>query len=166
MYYGGRVSNVKKADTVIVLGAAQQNGTPLPMFKARLDRAEELYRKGYASSIIVTGGKSAETEVSDASVAQAYLVHNSIAADDVFIEERSRTTLENLMFSQEIMRKNRLESALLVSHDFHLMRAQQMAKGLGMTTASVPVQTKSSLTKLNYATREVIVYIAYFLFNI
>lgn len=166
IYHGGRVSDIPKADTIIVLGAAQWNGTPSPMFKARLDRAAELYGQGYAPSIIVTGGKPAHAPSSDAVAGKTYLVGGGIPADRIFVEERSRTTLENLVFSKEIMREQRYASALLVSHDFHLMRAQRMARDLGIATIPASVKTKSRAPKLRYAFREAIVHIAYLLFRI
>ena len=48
-----------QADTLLVMGAAQYNGTPSPAFARRLDRAFELYQDGCASAVIVTGGKQA-----------------------------------------------------------------------------------------------------------
>lgn len=166
IYRHGVVSDIPKADTIIVLGAAQWDGAPSPIFQARLDLAHKLYTQGYATSIIVTGGKIIENPQSDSSVGKAYLIRNGINADRIFTEEHSRTTLQNLISAREIMESQNLQSAILISHDFHMMRAQQMAKGLGMTVFPAPTKTKDKLSKLRYATREAVMHIAYIFFHI
>src|SRR6266542_3686337 len=47
----------RPADAIVVLGAAQFNGTPSPVFEARLDHAIALYNEGLAPYLVVTGGK-------------------------------------------------------------------------------------------------------------
>ena len=46
----------RPVDAIVVLGAAQYNGRPSPVLRARLDHALGLYREGYAPLIVVTGG--------------------------------------------------------------------------------------------------------------
>lgn len=166
IYRQGAVSDIQKADAILVLGAARWNDRPSPIFQARLDRAHELYTQGYATTIIVTGGKTPETVRSDSSIGKEYLIQRGIKADGIFIEEHSRTTRQNLIFAQEIMEAQNLQSALLVSHDFHMIRAKDMSDDLGMIVFSAPVKTKNQLTKLRYAIREAGMYIANKLFQI
>lgn len=166
IYRYGAVSDLQKADTIIVLGAAQWNGNPSQIFQARLDRARELYKQGYAASIIVTGGKTMENINSDSSVGKEYLAQRDISADLIFVEECSRTTLQNLMFAQKIMKARDLRSAILISHDFHMARAERMAQDLGITAFPAPVKTQSELAKLRYAAREAVMHIAYTFFHI
>ena len=166
IYRHGTSSDIRKADTLIVLGAAQWNGEPSPIFQARLDRARELYVQGYATAIIVTGGKTPGTANSDSSIGKEYLVKKGVAPHHIFTEDYSRTTLQNLIFAQEIMGAQKLQSALLISHDFHMMRAKEMADDLGMLVFPAPVETENQLIKLRYAIREANMYIAYKLFQI
>ena len=166
VYRQGFRSDIQKADTIIVLGAAQWNNEPSPMFQARLHRARELYRQGYATSIIVTGGRAPGAAASDSSIGKTYLARLGIPANRIYIEEWSRTTLQNLIFAHEIMEAQSFRSALLISHDFHIMRAGRMAHDLGAIAFPAPVQTENPVIKLRYAMRELFLYPAYLLLHI
>src|SRR5213595_3032223 len=62
------------ADAIAVLGAAQYNGRPSPVFKARLDHAAALYQRGLAPVILVTGGVGTGDTVSESEVGRRYLL--------------------------------------------------------------------------------------------
>src|SRR5437016_3313155 len=62
------------ADAIVVLGAAQYNGRPSPVLKARLDHAYELYKKGLAHAIITTGSYGPDPNFSEAQGSTKYLV--------------------------------------------------------------------------------------------
>src|SRR5512132_2711990 len=57
VWWAARQDDTRRSDAIVVLGAAQYNGTPSPVFKARLDHAADLYREHVAPLIVVTGGK-------------------------------------------------------------------------------------------------------------
>lgn len=166
IYHQGSFSDIRQADVIIVLGAAQWNGEPSPVFQARLDHAHELYVQRHAALILLTGGRAAETTASDSSVGKTYLMWRGTPADQILNEDQSRTTLQNLTLAREMMQPLSLRSALLVTHDFHMMRARRMARDLNMNVFPVPVSTKSSSIKLWYAAREMAVYAAYVLLGI
>ena len=166
IYYRGNISDIQKADAIIVLGAAQWDGKPSPIFQARLDQAQKLYAAAHAPRIIVTGGKTPRNTIADSRAGKDYLAQHRVNPDDVFTEDESRTTLQNLMFAREIMKTRQFRSAILVSHDFHMMRARHMAKDLGIIVFAAPVKTKNQFAKLQYAAREAAVYAAYLLFHI
>src|SRR5918996_906535 len=60
------------ADAIVVLGAAQYNGTPSPIFKARLDQAAYLYEQGFSRTVIVTGGKRAGDRFTESEAGELY----------------------------------------------------------------------------------------------
>src|ERR1700704_1195798 len=62
------------ADAIVVLGAAQYNGRPSPVFRARLDHAATLYQRGLAPTVLVTGGVGAGDTVSESDVGRRYLL--------------------------------------------------------------------------------------------
>ena len=70
-----------RADAIVVLGAAQYNGVPSPVFKARLDHARFLYNNGYSHTVIVTGGKEPGDNFTEAQAARKYLESQGIPAD-------------------------------------------------------------------------------------
>src|SRR5437870_11447235 len=69
------------ADAIAVLGAAQYNGRPSPVFKARLDHAATLYLRGYAPVVLVTGGVGARDSLSEAEVGRTYLRNVGVPAE-------------------------------------------------------------------------------------
>jgi len=69
------------ADAIVILGAAQYNGRPSPVLKARLDHALELYNKGYVHAVITTGGYGPDPNFSEAHVSAKYLEQQGVDAE-------------------------------------------------------------------------------------
>ena len=65
-------------DAIVVLGAAQYNGRPSPVLRARLDHALELYREELAPLVVVTGGVGRGDTTSEAAVGRRYLVAHGV----------------------------------------------------------------------------------------
>ena len=166
VYRQGSLEEVRSADAIVVLGASQWNGAPSPVFRARLDNALQLYKGGYAPLIILTGGKGAGDAVSESQAGKEYLMRRGIDGSVILIEEQSRTTLQNLRYTAALLRGRNLNTILLVSHDFHMMRAKAMAIDLGMTAFSAPVKTKNGIEKFKYSAREAWVYLLFLVFNV
>src|SRR5512134_321132 len=82
----------RPVDAIVVLGAAQYNGKPSPVLRARLDHALGLYREGLAPEIVVTGGIGDGDRVSEATVARQYLVANGVPATAVVVRPEGRST--------------------------------------------------------------------------
>src|SRR5919106_7038162 len=82
------------ADAIVVLGAAQYNGTPSPIFKARLDQAAYLYKEGFSRTVIVTGGKQEGDQFTEAEAGELYLVERGVSSDHILNENNGRTSLE------------------------------------------------------------------------
>jgi hypothetical protein len=61
------------SDAIGVLGAAEYDGRPSPVFRARLDHASELYKRGIAPLIITLGGTGGD-EFSEGAVGREYLM--------------------------------------------------------------------------------------------
>src|SRR5436853_6982033 len=71
------------SDAIAVLGAAQYNGRPSPVFRARLDHAAALYQRGLAPVVLVTGGVGARDTLNEANVGRDYLVRLGLPSDAV-----------------------------------------------------------------------------------
>jgi uncharacterized SAM-binding protein YcdF (DUF218 family) len=166
VYRHGEQEDRGEADAIVVLGAAQWHGKPSPMFQARLDRAYMLYQSGYASFIFITGGVGAGSTISDAHVGKEYLVSKGVDEHTILIEEKSRTTWQNLNQVKSVFDTKQFNTMLLVSHDFHIMRAKKMARDLGMEIHVAPVRTNNALGKFGFVTREAGLYLVYLLFEI
>lgn len=125
----------KKSDVIIVLGCAVYGKTPSPFFKERLDEALRLYKEGYGKYIIVSGGKGPGENISEAEAGKEYLLKNGIPQKIILTDDKSFSTYENLLFSKEIMDKNSLKTAIIISNKFHLKRASVIAKRIDINAS-------------------------------
>ncbi len=134
-------SKGKPSDTIIVLGAAVWNGQPSPALRERLDVALQLWKDGMAGSVIASGGVGLEP-VSEGEVMKRWLVERGVPAEVIHVEDRSVNTYENLTFSQDIMKRHGMESAILVTHGFHSLRSSLQARAIGLDATVEPVQIR------------------------
>ncbi|MCR8641643.1 YdcF family protein [Paenibacillus sp. N1-5-1-14] len=130
----------KPSDCMIVLGAAVWDGKPSPAMRERLDIAIQVYNEKLSEFIIVSGGKGADEEISEAEAMKTYLVDKGIPASNVILEDQSRNTFENLSNSKKIMEDHQFENAILVTHGFHALRASMMANAIDIRSTVEPVQ--------------------------
>ncbi len=138
---GGR-DDSRPADAIVVLGAAQYNGRPSPLFQARLDHAIQLYEDGIAPILIVTGGKGlAGDVVSEAEVARAYAIEHGVPAEAILVEDRGTNTLESLKTVGTMLREQSLDTAVFVSDRTHMLRVLRMARDQGVTAYGSPTTT-------------------------
>src|SRR5213596_1285877 len=79
----GAHDEARSADAIAVLGAAQYNGRPSPVFRARLDHAATLYQRGLAPVVLVTGGVGAHDSLNEANVGRDYLTRLGLPDDAV-----------------------------------------------------------------------------------
>jgi len=121
-----------------VLGRELAGDAVTPVFAKRLDHARDLLAAGWAPRLIVSGGCTGTARRSEAAAGRDYLVARGVATDRIWIEERSRFTLENLFYVRAALRERGLRRLLLVSDPLHLARATAMARGLGLDVACSP----------------------------
>lgn len=137
----GTVDQATKADCIIVLGSAIEDDRPSPVFEQRIQHGIQLHKKGFASTIVFTGGIGDRERYSESRIAQNYAIENGIPASQILIEEQSRTTQQNLAEAQAIMQHKQFKSAIIVSDPLHMKRSILMAQDLGMTVFSSPTPT-------------------------
>ena len=130
-----RTDEVRTADAIVVLGAAQYNGNPSPVFQARLDHAQYLYEEELSRTIIVTGGKRAGDRFSEADAGSSYLESLGIPPEAIMTEAEGTTTLESLRNVAEMTDGTGIESVLLVSDPLHSERIKTIASDLGFDPA-------------------------------
>ncbi len=166
-----REDEVHSADVIVVMGAAQYNGDPSPVFKARLDQAAYLYEEDLSDTVIVTGGKRPGDRHTEAGVAEEYLVEeHGISEDSILQEPEGNTTFESLTRVREIAQGEGLDTALLVSDPMHSERVKRMASDLGFdetyaSWASYERLDRSRETKAKELLHEVTALLVYELFN-
>lgn len=149
------------ADVIVVLGAAQYDGRPSPVLKARLDHAVELYKQGMAPRLLFTGGRREGDAVSEAISGQRYSVKQGVPNKAILLEGTSRTTLASIRGTALLLRTDTVSvrpRVLLVSDPFHMLRLTVLAWLYGMKpmpspTRTSPISARQSVT-LEYIVRE------------
>lgn len=120
----GQTDRAQPADVIIVLGAGlKRDLTPSAGLIRRAERGAELWKAGYAPAIICSGGHAQWAERSEADACAEVLRENGVPAAAIVLEEGSRSTEENALYSHEIMNTRGWTSALVVSEGYHLLRA-------------------------------------------
>ena len=135
------------ADAIVVLGAAQYDGRPSPVFRARLDHAAYLYREQFSARVIVTGGKRPGDRFTEAEAGRAYLTQQGIPEEDITGEDDGRTTLQSLRQVRRIAVEEDIDSVLLVSDPLHSERIKRMASDLGFDEAYASWASYSQLQR-------------------
>ncbi len=127
------------SDAIVVFGAAEYDGRPSPVFRARLDHALELYRHGIAPLLITLGGAGGD-EYSEGSVGREYLMSRGVAEQNIIAETESRNTEESARRVAVIARANGLRRLVIVSDGTHLFRIHAIcaADGLDVLTSPRP----------------------------
>jgi vancomycin permeability regulator SanA len=148
------------ADAIVVLGAAQYDGTPSPVFKARLDHAVYLYEQDFSDTVIVTGGKQQGDRFTEAEAGSIYLVDRGIPSDAIMQEEDGKSTLQSMRNVKELTEGGDIQSLLLVSDPLHSERIKRIAHDLGFeesyaSWASYQELNRSRATKAKELVREV-----------
>jgi len=147
----GDVDEARKADAIVVLGAAQFNGQPSEVFEARLEHAVELWKEGLAPYLIVTGGKLPADVTTEAATARAWAIAHGVPKEAILGEDHGRNTLESLENVVPILQAHDLHSVVFVSDRTHMLRVLRMASDLGVTAWGSP--TATSPTDLDSARR-------------
>ena len=137
----GRRDETPRSDAIVVLGAAQYDGRPSPVLRARLDHAIDLYEAGVAPVIIMTGGQAPGDTVSEAVVSRRYAVRRGVPADAILMERGGMTTVESMEAVGRLMRSREMHSAVLVSDPFHMLRLKLLARQVGFRGYTSPTRT-------------------------
>lgn len=135
-------------DAVVVLGAAQYDGVPSPVFQARLDHAAELYRDGAAPTVVVTGGGQPEDRFTEGTVGYRYLRDQGIPDEDLVVIVDGSNTWESLAAARRPLAEAGLESVLLVSDPYHNLRLLGTADDLGLDAHVDATDSGSSFGRL------------------
>jgi vancomycin permeability regulator SanA len=128
------------ADAIAVFGAAEYDGRPSPVYRARLNHALSLFHRGIAPLIITLGGNGGD-QYNEGTVGRQYLVGMGVNDGDIIAETESRSTSESASRIAVIARANGLNRLVIVSDGTHLFRIHAIcaAEGLEVLTSPRPV---------------------------
>ena len=135
---GAAAKDPEPSATVVVLGCRVYGERPSRMMVARLKAAQKYLEENPESSCILSGGRGADEDISEAECMYRYLVNNGISPERLYKEDKSTSTRENLLFSKEIIESEGLtEHIAIATNEFHEYRAQRIAEMLGIESGAV-----------------------------
>jgi uncharacterized SAM-binding protein YcdF (DUF218 family) len=161
-------ARIEHADAILVLGAAQYNGRPSPVFAGRLEHAQLLYEQGRASTVVVLGGGKPGDRSTEAEAGKAYLLEHGLPDSAVVALPEGSTTLESLQAAAAYLDERGLRTAFLVSDPWHNLRIRRMASDLGIqgyVSATWQSAARSEQTRSEGYLREVFAYLYYRVFG-
>ena len=150
LYYGHTRSH-EKADVILVLGAGLNGREISSTLKARLDTALDAHREQPNIPIIVSGGQGPRESTTEAQAMADYLIKHGVSANLIKKESKSSDTFENFRFSKKLFPEN--AKVLVITNNFHMMRAMYIAKKAGLDAYRYPSPAHLP-TSFNFHIRE------------
>ena len=141
VWAAARRDDARPADAIIVLGAAQFDGRPSKILAARLDHAIDLYRRGIAPIVVVTGGKQPGDRFTEASASATYLHDHQVPESAILRETQGRTSWQSLAAAARFLKERHLDRVVLVSDPYHSARIEDVAHEVGLKATTSPTRT-------------------------
>ena len=139
--YVGNTSSNATADVIVVMGAAQYDGTPSPQLAARLDHALELFQQGRAPIIAVTGGNKPGDRYTEAESSAKYLVSRGVPEVAIIGEDRGRSTWESVSLLKDRLDSDGIRFLIVVTDPYHTQRTLLSFREAGFHAVGSPTQT-------------------------
>lgn len=137
----GRADQVRPVDAIVVMGAAQYDGTPSPQLAARLDHVVALWPAGIAPLVVVTGGNQPGDRFTEAAASAAYLIERGIPASAIVEESTGTTTDESMQGVAALLEERDLDTVLIVTDPYHALRSRLIAESVGLDAYVSPTTT-------------------------
>lgn len=128
-------------EAIVVLGAAQWDGRPSPVLRARLEHAHSLWKQGHAPWLVVTGGVGSGDTTSEAAVGKRFLTQLGVPEEKVLMEAEGRTTEQSMRGVADTLKTRGIKRVLLVSDPFHMLRLEVVARSYGLAPRTSPTRT-------------------------
>ena len=139
-------------DCILVLGCrVYEDGTPSHMLEDRLRRSVELYRAGAAPKLLMSGDHG-QREYDEVGAMKQYALAEGVSSQDVFMDHAGFSTYESLYRAKEIFG---VEKVIIVTQEYHLHRALQIARALGLEAYGVSADYRSYTGQLMRDIREI-----------
>ncbi|MCP5029257.1 MAG: YdcF family protein [Actinomycetia bacterium] len=148
VWLASRADDARPSQAIVVLGAAQYDGEPSPVLRARLDQAAGLYRDGMAPIVAVTGGGQTGDRTTEAKTGYDYLRDLGVPDDRLRLEVQGTTTWESLAATRRFLAAEGITEVILVSDPYHSLRLRGMADELGLNAVMSPAATPAPLKSL------------------
>lgn len=154
VWQASRRDSARPAQAIIVLGAAQYNGVPSPVLKARLDHAAALYEAKVAPIIVLTGGRAPGDRYTEASAGAGYLTRSGVPESALQLESQGRNSWQSLAAAAHFLRAEHITKVVLVSSPYHSLRVERIADEVGLDGHASPAKDAPDKVTLGHLTHE------------
>jgi vancomycin permeability regulator SanA len=158
VWYVAREDVRTHSDAILVLGAAQFNGTPGDVLAWRLQHALTLFRDGVAKHIVTVGGNQPGDKYTEAGSGVAWLSQHGVPANDLVGVRTGNDTLQSMVAAGKEFRKRGWHTAVIVTDPPHSLRSRTMARANGIDAVTSPTRSGPTVysrdTQLHYIVRE------------
>ena len=130
-----RLPRKRRFDYIIIHGAGLKGEEPTPLLRGRIDKALELWKAQGAHAILIpSGGQGSDEVISEAEAMARYLSSRGVPQDSILLEDRSTTTMENLLFAKHLLEARGLGAyrCAFVTSDYHVFRTSLYASKVGL----------------------------------
>lgn len=144
-------------DAIVVLGAAQYDGRPSPVYRARLDHAKELFDAGIAGTVVTVGGGQPGDRTTEGAAGRDYLADKGIALGKLVAVDTGNDTLASLRATAAVLQNRGWNAVVLVTDPAHAFRAALIAADVGLRVTESPVRKGPATApelQLRYYARE------------
>lgn len=136
----GSMDRAEEADAIIVLGAGiRRDGRPGWALTRRAEMGAELWHQGMAPHVLCTGAQAEGYPRSEATACQEILLREGVPESAIWLEENSRSTEENAIYSREILEEHGVSSVVLVSDSYHMLRSEWIFRSEGILASTSPI---------------------------
>jgi len=154
-------NQARTAGAIVVLGAAEYDGAPSPVYRARLDHAFDLEESGFAPWVITSGGPGGDPHYTEAGVGRDYLIQEGMAKRKILTEAKGGTTYQSVRGVSRILHSLGVRTCIAVSDGFHLYRVKTYFASFGITAYGSPapasaIEGDAELRTL-YSLRELVI---------
>jgi uncharacterized SAM-binding protein YcdF (DUF218 family) len=158
VWYVAREDSHRKSDAIVVLGAAEYNGTPSAILESRLAHALTLYQIGVAKNIVTVGGNRPGDTHTEAGAGAEWLAQHGVPDDRLVAVRTGSDTLASMKAVGAVFKAKGWHTAIIVTDPEHELRSRTMADDNGMNALTSPtrsgVMVESRDTQYHYIIRE------------
>lgn len=128
----------RRADVIIVLGAAEYRGRPSPVLESRLRHGLKLFSEGLARYLLTTGGSGGDARYTEGEVGRSYLIQKGVPSESILVEPEGATTAQSMDAAAEMMHSMNLHSCIVVSDGYHIYRVKRLLQAQGIEVYGSP----------------------------
>jgi len=167
-WYTANNETVRKADAIIVMGAAQLDGRPGEVLKARLKETARIYENNFAPQIYTLGAGAPGDRFTEARAGRNWLISQGVPRSAVTEVPKGRDTFRSIRaFAKEVNagdENQKIVDIIIVTDPYHCLRSMTMANDQGFVATCSPTRVGiASLQEVGfrYLMREAGAYLAY-----